>query len=99
MPARYASEGIVVSDLSRPILDRTTQHGLEATRAGGSPFPDAPAEVIFENDALWFQARADGKPVECVIAFAALLGAGCIHGDETKEAFELKKEVRRFSAL
>jgi hypothetical protein len=55
-------------------------------------FPDVPAEVIFENDSLWFQARADGKPVKCVITFETLVGAGTNHAHEAQQAFESKKD-------
>ncbi len=59
-------------------------------------FPDVPPEVIFENDSLSFQARADGKPVKCVIGFDTVVGLPCNDASKAKEAFESKKvQIRR----
>ena len=37
-------------------------------------FPNMPAEIVFERDAIFFGAYVDGKPVKCLASFEAILG-------------------------
>lgn len=61
-------------------------------------FPEVPPDVIFATDQLWFQARADGKPVKCVIGFDTVVGLPCNDANKAKEAFESKKRQIRGNA-